>query len=497
MKVKIIKAGLEQNVEAKGRELVSDLIVSAGFYIEKLCAGRGKCGQCKVKAEGRLSELSENELNLLTKNEIKRGYRLSCQAKVLGEAKIWLPEQSVITDKIFSGEYPIKGLKGPFGLAIDLGTTTVAVFLNTLKDGLIHKGNAVLNQQVSFGADVISRLESVHKGKKKELSELARSSIEQALSGLGLSKAQEQGIERAILVGNSAMHHLILNLPVEGLMRLPFQPSDKKARKEKVKLLGRGLECWFAPLIGGFVGSDALSVMVYLGFGAKGKKICAVDLGTNGEVMIADGEEILVASTSAGPAFEGVNIECGMRASIGAITRVWEGEDGQLQFEVVGDKEPEGIAGSGLISLVKTLRKQNRIDSSGRLLEGSRVWLTDKVYLSQGDIRELQKAKSAIRSALEVLLDRMGMDFRSLEQVVLTGSFGARIWVEDAIDLGIIPDIERDKIMAFANCAGLGAGMLLSEEAFEYGIELSEKVRHIELYSEKNFMTKFIENMRL
>jgi len=164
---------------------------------------------------------------------------------------------------------------------------------------------------------------------------------------------------------------------------------------------------------------------------------------------------------------------------------------------VSGGKEPKGIAGSGLISLVKILRKQGRIDSSGRILEGTRIRLTDKVYLSQGDVRELQKAKSAIRSALEVLLDRMGMDFQELNQVVLTGSFGARIWVDDAIELGMIPGIEKTKIMAFANCAGLGAGMMLSQEVFEYGIELTEKVRHIELHSEKSFMSKFIENMRL
>jgi len=497
MIVKIIKNGVEHTIEAKGQELVTDLIASTGFFNERFCAGRGKCGKCKVRTEGKLSELTEKELNLLSLDEIKAGYRLSCQARILGEAKIWLPEQSIITDKIFSGEYAVENFKGPFGLAIDLGTTTVGVFLSTLKDGLIHKGNAVLNQQAGFGADVISRLESAFNGRGEELSKLGWFSIEEALSGIGLSKAQEQEIERAVLVGNSAMNHLILNLPVEGLMRLPFQPFDKKARKEKVKLLGREFECWFAPLIGGFVGSDAVAVMVYLGIGASGKKICAIDLGTNGEVMLSNGEEILVASTSAGPAFEGVNIECGMRASIGAIIRVWEGENGKLQFEVSGGKEPKGIAGSGLISLVKILRKQGRIDSSGRILEGTRIRLTDKVYLSQGDVRELQKAKSAIRSALEVLLDRMGMDFQELNQVVLTGSFGARIWVDDAIELGMIPGIEKTKIMAFANCAGLGAGMMLSQEVFEYGIELTEKVRHIELHSEKSFMSKFIENMRL
>jgi len=494
--IKIIASGKKAHASAKKGTLAADIVLDAGFFIERPCAGKGSCGKCKVIAKGWLNKPNLKEQNAISKKEFSRGYRLACQARVMGDAEIVLPREAVVTDKIFSGDYPVGKLSGPFGIAIDLGTTTVAAFLCTLSDGIIHKGNAVLNRQAVFGAEVISRMGSALGSKSGELKKLARASIEDAASGLGLNEKQVKEIERALVVGNSAMHHLLLGLPVHSLARLPFQPAEKNAPAGRIKLLGREVELWIPPLIGGFVGSDTLGCLIYLGFATKDKPMAAVDLGTNGEVMVSNGSEIVVASTAAGPAFEGVNIECGMRAGKGAIISAWKNRRGGLEFEVIGGGNPGGIAGSGLLSLVNLLRKQDGIDESGRLKRG-RVELSDRVYLSQADIREVQKAKAAIRAAFDILLERAGLKADDLSELVLTGSFGARINVDDALELGMVPRVRKDRIKVFANAAGMGAGMMLSKESFAFAAALAPTVRHIELYADKEFMNKFLSNMRL
>jgi uncharacterized 2Fe-2S/4Fe-4S cluster protein (DUF4445 family) len=491
----IIKTdGRERLADARPGELLSDVILAAGFFLERPCAGRGTCGKCKVKTKGSFRKPSPVEKKSLSTSELKAGVRLACQARVKGSAQIAISSRTVVTDKIFSGDGKgVEKLRGPFGIAIDLGTTTVAAFLSTLEDSRVHRGFAVLNRQGTFGAEVISRMESAENGKAPELKDLARSSIEQAASGLGLKPVQLSQIERAVVVGNSAMHHLFLGLPVSTLTRLPFQPVERKARKERARFFGREIELWVPPLIAGFVGSDTLACLVYLGFATRGKPMAAVDLGTNGEVMVSDGREIAVASTAAGPAFEGVNIECGMRATRGAISGAARGKKGGFELEVIGGGQPSGIAGSGLLSLVNLLRREGGINPSGRL--GETVRLTDRVFLSQSDVREVQKAKAAVRAAFDILLKHLGLQPEDLSELVLTGSFGARILVDDALGLGMIPPVKKNRVKVFANAAGMGAGMLLSGEAFDFAVELAERVRHVELYADQEFMDKFVSNM--
>jgi uncharacterized 2Fe-2S/4Fe-4S cluster protein (DUF4445 family) len=493
-KIKVQSHGRERMVKARNRTLISDAVLSAGFFIERPCAGRGTCGKCKVAVTGRLNRPSAEEKKALSSEELKSGMRLACQARVMGDAAVKLSSSAVVTDKIFSGTgADLEKLKGPFGIAIDLGTTTVAAFLVTLDDSRIHRGFAVLNRQTVHGAEVISRMESSLQGGSGELKDLARSSIAQAVQGLGLSAGQRRQVERAVVVGNSAMHHLFLGLPVDNLVKLPFQPVERKARKTPYHLFGRQIELWVPPLIGGFVGSDTLAGLIYLGFASTKTPMAAVDLGTNGEVMVSNGREIAVASTAAGPAFEGVNIECGMRASAGAIASVSRGASGKLKLEVIGKGRPLGLAGSGLLSLVNLLRKEGKISASGRLEE--RFPVADRVHLCQSDVREVQKAKAAVRAAFEILLKRLRLKPSGLAELVLTGSFGARINVSDALELGMIPATRRDRIKLFANAAGMGAGMLLSEEAFEFATGLAERVRHVELHADPEFMDKFVSNM--
>jgi uncharacterized 2Fe-2S/4Fe-4S cluster protein (DUF4445 family) len=267
------------------------------------------------------------------------------------------------------------------------------------------------------------------------------------------------------------------------------------------------------PLIGGFVGSDALACLAYFRFAESAKPMAAIDLGTNGEVLVTDGKRILTASTAAGPAFEGVFISCGTRAVDGAIVSA-ELEDGRLNFGTIANAPPVGLTGSGLLSLVHTLRIAEVIEPSGRISahppvlqqnivpdrhSGRRVLLTEdgRLGLSQWDIRELQKAKGAIRAAMETLMAHLDLRVDDLNQIILTGSFGGQIEIASAIDLGMIPPISPEKVKTIANGAGFGAAMFLSDEGFQLGEEIACKAEQIDLDKDSQFIARYVGAMSL
>jgi uncharacterized 2Fe-2S/4Fe-4S cluster protein (DUF4445 family) len=267
------------------------------------------------------------------------------------------------------------------------------------------------------------------------------------------------------------------------------------------------------PLIGGFVGSDALACLAYFGFDHPPGPMAAIDLGTNGEVMITDGRRIVAGSTAAGPAFEGVNISCGTRAVDGAIVGVhFDGRE--LVFDTIGDEPPVGLTGSGLLSLVHELRRADVIDPTGRILPDAppfagrmgedahgarRIPLTPDCHLglSQWDVRELQKAKGAIRAAVDILLAQLDLGAEDLERVILTGSFGGQMDIEAVLSLGMIPPVRREAVAAIPNGAGLGAAMFLSDAGFALGEELAARAEQIDLDLAPDFNARYVNAMAL
>jgi uncharacterized 2Fe-2S/4Fe-4S cluster protein (DUF4445 family) len=410
-------------------------------------------------------------------------------------------------------------VEAPLGLAIDLGSTTVAAFLTTLDNGEVCAGGAGLNQQTVFGADVISRIAAaLHSPENADrLQRLALASINQAVDSLKLSERIKSRISRVTVVGNVAMHHLLARLPVTTLAAKPFQPVSKESRRDAAALMGGifppGAEVMLPPLIGGFVGSDALACLAYFRFDKPSGPMAAIDLGTNGEVLVTDGKTILTASTAAGPAFEGVFISCGTRAVDGAITGV-KIEDGHFHFTTIANEAPVGVTGSGLLSLVHELRKAGVIEASGRIAHhppvmaerlgmdrhgGRRVLLVDdsQIGLSQWDIRELQKAKGAIRAAVDTLMARLHLETADLERIILTGSFGGTIDIDSAIELGMIPPVEPRRVETIPNGAGLGAAMFLSDEGFALGEELAAGAGQVDLDQDPLFISRYVGAMGL
>jgi uncharacterized 2Fe-2S/4Fe-4S cluster protein (DUF4445 family) len=502
------KSGLEMPDGAPFSEVVS----AASLPLELPCAGRGTCGSCKVLVEAGGSPPDEIEREHLTPGELVVGTRLACRAKVFGDTQIVLSPIEVHSNKIFrAGSRHQREKHVPLGMAIDLGSTTVAAYLTMLDNGEVVAGGAALNQQRVYGADVISRLSAALAGgeHRERLQRLAISSIYQAIGSLKLSERVLARVRRVSVVGNVAMHHLLLGLPVDRLAVKPFQPYMKASSVDQAGLLSgifpEDVQILIPGLIGGFVGSDALACLAYFGFEQPAGPTLAVDLGTNGEVLLTDGKRIVTASTAAGPAFEGVDISCGVRATDGAIVDA-AFRDGVFNFQTIGDEPPVGLTGSGLLRSVWELVQAGVIEESGRFVsenpyfnlerEGgvNRIYLTEdhSIWLTQKDIRELQKAKGAIRAAIEILMDSLGLRAADLKKIILTGSFGGQLDLESVIALGMLPNVRPEIVQNIPNGAGFGAALFLDEEGFALGERLANQAEQIELDQTLNFDEIFV-----
>ena len=508
--------GQEQTViQCADGDAFSAVIAAAELPLEQPCAGRGTCGACKVLVEQGGSQPDEIERQHLTSGELTVGTRLACRAQVMGDTQIVLSPIVVYSNKIFKGNPRYRKQRDvPLGVAIDLGSTTVAAYLTMLDNGEVVAGSATINQQRIYGADIISRLHAAMNSADhhQRLQRLAVSSINQAIGSLNLSKRVRSRIQRVTVVGNVAMHHLLAQLPVDTIATFPFQPFTFESNAHDSSLLHdilpETVRVLLPPMIGGFVGSDALACLVYFGFHNPPGPQLAVDLGTNGEVLLTDGEKILVASTAAGPAFEGVNISCGMRAVDGAIVDA-KLVDGRFEFKTIGDEPPLGLTGSGLLRVVYELVRVGVIDPSGRisnqppimadqLVDGDgprRLYLTpdQSIWLTQKDIRELQKAKGAIRAAIAVLMNNLKMRVSDLDRIILTGSFGGQLAVDAVVGLGLIPAVNPGKIDSIPNGAGMGAAMFLSDEGFALGEQLARQSQQINLDHDLDFQRIFID----
>ncbi len=517
--VTVIYGETTKSTTAEVGQIIGDVIAGTGLPLEQPCAGRGICGLCKVLAEKGVAPPDEVELEHLTAGELALNSRLACRATVAGDTRVVLSPIVVYSNKIFRSSNRYKRSQAPIGLAIDLGTTTVAAFLVMLDDGEVCAGSGSLNQQTVYGADVISRLNAaINRDEDRDrLRRLALASINQAVDGLHLPEKILQCVARATIVGNTAMHHLLTGLPVESLAQMPFQPFERHAIKDAGRMMEgifpESVQVMLPPLIGGFVGSDALACMVQFGFDQVDGPKAAIDLGTNGEVMVTDGQRILTASTAAGPAFEGVNISCGSRAVDGAIVRAsWS--DGDLAFDTIAKESPIGMTGSGLMSLVHELRRSGLIEPNGRfsakpsLLAGrfdrdstgaARLNLVPGtgLYLTQWDIRELQKAKAAIRAAINILMAKLNLAPGDMRQVILTGSFGGQVEIDAVLSLGMIPPFSRETVETIANGAGFGAAKFLFDDGFARGEALAEQAQQVDLDLEPNFMQRYVDAMAL
>jgi uncharacterized 2Fe-2S/4Fe-4S cluster protein (DUF4445 family) len=399
------------------------------------------------------------------------------------------------------------------GLAIDLGTTNAAGFLVDLDSGERLASLGIENPQVAWGADLVSRLNHAVQG-ADEARELHTAAIE-AINALAhdlcfsIGRSADDILDLAIC-GNTAMHHLLLDLPVRQLGRAPFVAAvrggmDLKARELGLKV-APGAWVHVAPNVGGFVGGDHVTALLATEAEWSACETALVmDIGTNTEISLIHQGRFYTTSAPSGPALEGGHIGCGMRAAEGAIERV-RIEDGRLRVETIGGKKAIGLCGSGVLDTLATLHDSGLINDQGRLAllhddlvqhQGKRaVQLAKGVVFCQADVRAVQLAKAAIRTATELLLDEAGLDESAIESFIIAGAFGAYINIDSGIRIGLFPDLPRERFLQVGNAAGVGIRrMLASTPARARAKTLAQSCRYLELSSRSDFQKRFLRHI--
>ncbi len=465
------------------------------FGVEFPCGGKGTCGSCKVKLLKGELRVDSVQLQKLKKLKLGENWRLACYC--IAETDITLEisqfENIILAD---SSTFEFKSQSG-FGIAVDLGTTTIVAQLVNLENGHILDSVSDINPQARFGGDLISRIQSCLDGNFERLQNLVRNRTDELIQSM-LQKNPVQ-IKKVVIVGNTVMHHIFSGLPVNSLSFYPFHSPNLGIQHFLPEQLNWNLpersQIQFYPSIGSFVGSDILAGIAATKMAENIKYSVLIDLGTNGEIVVGNRDKIVCASTAAGPAFEGAKISQGMRATTGAISSV-DFENGELKTHVIGNVPARGICGSGLIDVMAILLNLEQIGMFGEINSGEEsVKISGKVNITQQDIREFQLAKAAIAAGIQILLNQLDISYTEIEHVYIAGGFGNFLNIQNVIRTGLI-ECGEDKIVKLGNTALIGAKMFLFEND-EFIQKILEKTTHINLESDLGFQDIYIEKMML
>jgi len=524
-------------IEYNGNNSIMDALISSGIYVSAVCGGKGTCGKCKIRVvQGELPVTPEDR-KCFSEEELAAGMRLSCKAYPTADVTIALAQTS--EEEFFvlgSGEQGVqkKGAAkgsaekdaavvcepvGPHYFGIDIGTTTLAISL-VAQDGTVVDTYTSINHQRMFGADVISRIQASNEGHGPELTASIKKDLQAGMLRLLEDYPQVSEITSVVIAGNSTMGHLLMGYSCETLGVVPFTPVnidkiqidwetlfgteelEKNGTAERVQAM-KQVPVIILPGFSTFVGGDIASGLLSVGFDQREKPALFIDLGTNGEMAIGNKDRILVASTAAGPAFEAGNISCGMGSVAGAICKVELNGDEHI-FETLGDKPALGICGTGVIEVPAELLKEGLLDETGLLDEdyfddGFPMGVTPEgnvIAFEQGDVRQLQLAKAAVRGGVDTLLLRYGVKAQDIETVYLAGGFGVHLNVEKALKIGLMPEELRGRIQAVGNTSLAGAICYGSDgESDEKLSRILNNATEIDLSSDKAFQEYYVDAM--
>ncbi len=410
----------------------------------------------------------------------------------------------------------------PLGLAVDVGTTKLAAYLVDLTTGRTLAAQGAINPQIAYGEDVMARL--THARQHDTGAAELQSAVVGAINGLLRELCQKSGrrcdqVVEAVLVGNTAMHHLLLGLPTRQLGEAPYvpavrEPLDVKAREVGLAL-APGAYVHLLPNIAGFVGADHVAMLLATGIGHSDQRVLGLDIGTNTEVALRAHGRFLTCSTASGPAFEGAHIQHGMRAAAGAIEHL-RIVDSSVEYQTIDDLPPVGLCGSGILDAVAQMRRAEVLNDRGgfqdthlRVREGEQgpefllvpaaeSGIGRDIVLTRADVGQIQLAKGAIRAGINVLLDEARLQVEELDAVIVAGAFGTYIDMDSAIAIGLLPDLPRERFDQVGNAAGMGAKRaLLSQAERRRAQQLAREVEYIELTTDPRFSIQFAEAMFL
>ncbi len=531
---------------------------AVGVEINSVCGGAGSCGKCIVKiARGResLSDPTQVERDLLG-DRLGGGYRLACRSKITGDAVILVPRESWRGAQVLQSE----GLETPVtlepdiwkqttgetthilcgdkvietlptrdalihGFAVDVGTTKLAGYLMDLATGDTLAVVTAMNPQIQYGEDIMTRL-TYAMGGREQRETLHRSLLdgirEMLADACGKADADPRGVYELVFVGNTAMHHFLLDLDPLPLTHSPFTPKYLGPRDLDSANLGIGNpkgNVHVLPLVAGFVGADCVASILATGVHKSDEPCFLIDIGTNTEIVVGGKDRMVACSCASGPAFEGAHIKHGMRAASGAIEGVWIDPDSlEPSLTTIDDAPPVGICGSGLIDALSEMLKSGIVDTSGKFVtengsprirrsggvpEYVLAWEKDwavksDIAVTQLDVRELQKGKAAVFSGAQMVLERLGVRPNEIVNTYMAGAFGTYISRESAIEVGMIPEFDALDIQQVGNAAGTGARMaLLSSGARMEAQAFSGRIEYIELATMKEYNQAFMDALPL
>lgn len=548
--VKIKSKEREWILSAKKGTRLWELLQQHKIQVSYPCQGNGTCGKCRVKVLKGESPVTEADALCLTEEERKQKLRLACRMVLNQDFEIELPES--LEEKIAAESVPVskkvsyessflsEGVlekkretvkedadceKEQCFIAIDIGTTTIAMALVEEKTGQVWDTYTSWNHQKIYGADVISRIKASMEGKREELKKTIEEDLWKGICSLaedkdsfgekeGAAFGKKRRVTGCVIAGNTTMVHILMGYSCESIAKAPFYSEHLEqiqcTLKECISICSDVLACipvTILPGISAFVGADVTAGMLACASFETKELSLLLDLGTNGEMVLGNQDRLLAASTAAGPAFEGGNITCGMASAPGAISRV-KLQNNRAVVQTIGNKmPPAGICGSGLISVIAELKRNHLLDENGTLSapydqKGYPLWIFPngkRIALYQKDIRQFQLAKAAIRAGIEVLLERCGCKAKQVKHVYLAGGFGKGLSVEDAVETGILAAEFKGKTVAVGNGCLKGCIRIGTEDG-KRNTEIEEILRRVSAVSlagESSFEKKYLEQMKL
>lgn len=523
-KVKIFNEDISFEVEEDVTLL--EALVNHGHFIDNPCNGKGTCGKCKVKIHsGDPGEIGVSERKHIREKDEAEGIRLSCLITDWTELEVELIQNERKTKVLTKGYIPEFEMhfKEGYGISIDIGTTTVAVSLVNLRDGETKADASMVNMQKNFGLDVLTRISYAadNPNGKDKLQEAIVGSIN---SMIGLV-VEETGIDpdeilEIIVSANTTMAHLLMGVDSTSMGRYPYEPAFKESQKVLASEIGleagKDTILYTLPHVSAFIGSDVVAGVYVAEMEKKKENQLFIDIGTNGEIVLAKEGKLYSCSCAAGPALEGMNISCGMRAEPGAIEDVLISEKG-VELKTIDDEKAIGICGSGILAVVKELLKVGLVKDRGVFVKKEDIAEDDYRYdlieldgkkreflmhenprlvITQDDVRQVQLAKGAILSGFLALLNVAGITMDDLDVVYVAGQFGSHLPADSLVGTGILPAGVKDKIQYLGNSAKTGAYMALMNDDIKKELDrIAKDIEYVELAVTENYESIFRKSM--
>lgn len=534
MRIKVLSGKKELSIESHQNQNLLAMLQENNISVSNSCHGIGTCGKCKIKVVEGYLPVTEADKRSLTENELEQGIRLACKAKIDKESEeqeeLWIEIVGALEEDMVVEAMSKKKLREDFQdtnyfIAIDIGTTTIAMALISEETGEIVDVYTSVNHQRKYGADVISRIVAANDGKAEELKKLIEEDLWKGIKSLlpeGIrsecskendvvtkvitnecdTKKRKTNLNRIIISGNTTMIHLLMGYSCESLGKYPFISEHL----EKIECKWNNTPVTILPGISAFVGGDIVAGILACPKFETEELSLLIDLGTNGEMVLGNSDRLLTASAAAGPAFEGGNIICGTAAVPGSICQVKIQNQRAVVRTIKNEMPPIGICGSGLISIMAQLKANRLIKLDGELMipyneKGFPLWIFEngeKIALYQKDIREFQMAKAAVRAGIDILMEEYGCTPEEIENVYVAGGFGKAIDIKDMMTIGMLPDEFEDKISIVGNSALQGAVCFGKDRETRKQIEnICRRAENITLSEKTEFQKKYLKYMKL